>query len=123
MDHPGIVLLVDDLEPPRNFLRVYLEAEGYRVMETSDAREAMRAMRALRPDAVVCELRLPGPGGLQLMEAMRRQPELREIPVFLVGRDLDEETRQHAEMLGAEACLPKPVEPGVLLPRLRQALD
>lgn len=123
MDRRRTVLLVDDQEHARNFLRVYLEGEGYRVLEAEDVREALGLIRRSPPQAVLTEAKLPGRGGIELLTALRASAEWKEIPVFFVTARADEGSRRHAEMLGVDAYFTKPVDPQVLLTRLGEVLN
>lgn len=123
MDRRRTVLLVDDQEHSRNFLRVYLEAEGYRVLEAEDVREALRLVRKSPPQAVFTEMKFSGRSGVDLLTALRGNPEWKDIPVFFVTGRVDEGSRRHAEMLGVDAYFTKPVDPQALLARLGDALN
>lgn len=57
----AIVLIVDDDRVCREFCALALEAAGYRVVEAADARQGLRLLSALRPQVLVCDLRLPDP--------------------------------------------------------------
>lgn len=123
MDRRRTVLLVDDHEHARNFLRVYLEAEGYRVLEADDVREALRIFGKSPPQAVLTEAKLPDRGGIELLTALRGNSEWKDVPVFFVTGRGDEGSRRHAEMLGVDAYFTKPVDPQVLLTRLGEVLN
>lgn len=117
------VLLVDPQDHSRNFLRLYLEGEGYRVVEARTGQDALKLARLKSPDAVITETVLPGGmKGTDLLVAMRGVPALKALPVLMVAQKEDPRERQYAEMLGAEAWWARPLEPGEVLKRLQGLL-
>src|SRR3954453_21187080 len=73
------VLVVDDEEDVRTFVRLVLESEGYEVQSAADGAEGLRAIREGRPDLVILDLMMPVMDGWQVREQVGAQP-----PPFIV---------------------------------------
>ncbi len=112
------VLLVDDQPVLLTSLKPFLEEAGYQVLMATDGQTALQMVRTLQPDAVVCDLHLPGMSGLELCHEIRRHPEWQAIQIVLFSGEMGLASRQmNAE---AEHWLPKPFEPEDLLDVLRK---
>ena len=112
------VLVVDDEVQIRRFLRIALEANGYRVYETSSGSAAVQEAARLRPDLVILDIGLPDIGGL---EVLRRLREWTPTPVIMLSvRDADRD-KVAALDAGADDYLTKPFSVDELLARLRVA--
>jgi response regulator RpfG family c-di-GMP phosphodiesterase len=108
------LLLVDDDEGLRALLRTTFEAVDVEVDEAADAREAQACIRALRPDAIVLDVSMPGMNGVAYCAMLKNSPATRDIPVVLLtGSDQANETV--ASEVGADAFMLKPFSPLELL--------
>lgn len=92
---PHAVLVIDDNARDARLVRRILEAEKrYRVIEASTAAEGLTAMQQSPPDLLLLDLVLPDKSGLDLLDELRANPELRHIPIIvLTGKDLSAEER------------------------------
>ena len=112
------VLVVDDELQIRRFLRIALEANGYRVYETDRGGAAVQEAARLRPDVVILDIGLPDIDGL---EVLRRLREWTATPVIMLSvRDADRD-KVAALDAGADDYLTKPFSVDELLARLRVA--
>jgi CheY-like chemotaxis protein len=80
---PGVVLIVDDDELIRDTLREVVEMAGCSVLEAANGKEALNVMAKHRPCLVILDLLMPVMSGNQLLEVMRREPALAEVPVVI----------------------------------------
>jgi CheY-like chemotaxis protein len=109
------VLLIDDEPALLSILSFYLEDAGYRVLEAADGQAAMEMLQSHRPDAIICDLHLPGMNGLEICRKVRQNPALQAIPfTLLTGTTKKLDPRQQAG-LGIDRYLIKPFEPEDLL--------
>lgn len=84
----GKRVLVADREAATRWSHVgVLRGAGARVTEARDGPEALQLARSQKPDLVVADAALPGLGGLELCEALRREPGLENMTVILVSDD------------------------------------
>jgi len=120
-DSPAIkptVLVVDDETQIRRLLRVCLEANGYRVLETATGQEALTEAALRRPDVVVLDLGLPDLDGVSVLQRLR---EWSRVPVVVLSVRDREEDKIAALDHGADDYVTKPFSTGELLARLRVA--
>jgi two-component system KDP operon response regulator KdpE len=109
---------VDDEPQIRRLLRVCLEAQGYRVLETATGQEALTEAALRRPDVVVLDLGLPDLDGVTVLKRLR---EWSQVPVVVLSVRDREEDKVAALDNGADDYVTKPFSPGELLARLRVA--
>lgn len=114
-----LVLIVEDEEPVRRFLRVALAAAGYRTVEAVTGREALAHAGGWHPDLVLLDLGLPDADGLDVLGALRA---LVPAPVVVVSARGQEAVKVQALDAGADDYLTKPFGVPELLARLRVAL-
>jgi two-component system KDP operon response regulator KdpE len=113
------VLVVDDEKQIRRFLRISLEANGYRVFETETGEDAIHKVAQIRPDLVILDLGLPDIDGLEVLNRLR---EWTNTPVIILSvRDADRE-KVAALDAGADDYLTKPFSTDELMARMRAAL-
>jgi PAS domain S-box-containing protein len=98
------VLVIDDDPAAREVMRRTLEASGHRVLEAADGQEGIDALALEVPDLVLLDLMMPVMDGFAVLEHIRDDFRLREVPVVVVtAKDLSAEDR---DMLrGARAIL------------------
>ena len=114
------VLVVDDEQPIRRFLRSALAAHGYAVVEAATGEGALQAAAAARPDLVILDLGLPDLDGVEVIRRLREWT--RQLPVIVLTvreRELDKIAALDA---GADDYLTKPFSMGELLARVRASL-
>jgi signal transduction histidine kinase len=118
------LLLVDDEQTNLTLLRLILGRAGYtRVHTLSDARDVLPLARALSPDLVVLDLRMPTMSGFTVLEGLVEQTAPDEfLPILVVTGDASQTARQRALKLGAKDFLTKPFEATEVLLRIHNLL-
>ncbi len=114
------VLLIDDNERLLRLFERYLSAEGFGVTGTVDADQALRSIEAEPPDAIVLDVMMRDTDGWQLLQRLRGDARLAEVPIIICSVLQEPEL---AHILGAQGYLKKPVSQRQLLAALREALD
>jgi len=102
------ILVVDDSPAQRHYVADCLARQGFEVVTADNGKTALERAQAVRPALVVSDYEMPVMTGFELVHALRRDPELRQIPVImLTARD---SRRDMAQMraAGASAYLVKP---------------
>ena len=90
------VLVVDDDEHVRSFLGETLSREGLEVHLAENGNQGLKLARSRRPDLLLLDLLMPDMDGLQVLEQLDVDEELRDIPVVvLTGDELDDTAREH----------------------------
>lgn len=84
----SLILLVDDEPGIRLTLSMLLEEEGYRVIAAEDGRHALERLRESRPDLIITDYMMPYLSGLELIKAVRVQPDHAGIPILLMSAAL-----------------------------------
>jgi putative nucleotidyltransferase with HDIG domain len=117
------ILMVDDQVDFLTLLKLKLVNEGFDVVATDNAEEALKLMGRERPDLAVVDVVMPGMDGLAMFRKMREAGgELSDIPViFLSARD-ESQLKVEALYLGAEDYLNKPVDLKELAARIRNII-
>jgi two-component system KDP operon response regulator KdpE len=118
MSGEPLVLVVDDEIQIRRFLRVSLEANGYRVHEAVTGQDGLVQATMLKPYVMVLDLGLPDMDGLDVLRRFREWSHTPVIVLSVRDADLDKIALLDA---GADDYLTKPFSMGELLARLRTA--
>ncbi|HEY3838136.1 MAG TPA: response regulator, partial [Bryobacteraceae bacterium] len=101
------ILVVDDSLTTRSLEKSILEAHGYEVKLAVDGQEALERLRIEIPDLVISDVLMPRLTGFQLLEKMKSDDALKNIPVILVT-SLESREEQHQGLsLGADAYIVK----------------
>ncbi len=116
-DH--LVLLIEDEQPIRRFLRASLTSEGYRVAEATTGEQGIKLAASQPPDFVILDLGLPGLDGQDVLRQLR---EWLTTPIIILSARDQEQQKIEALDAGADDYLTKPFSMGELLARMRLAL-
>ena len=101
------MLVVDDEQDSRILMTHYLEDFGCSVLTASGALEGIETARRERPDLITLDLMMPGMNGWDALKALKKDSELRDIPVVVVSILAGE---GRGRLLGAVDLVTKPVE-------------
>jgi two-component system, OmpR family, KDP operon response regulator KdpE len=113
------ILIIEDEESIRRFLRVSLAASGYRLVESATGRDGLLQAATAQPDLIILDLGLPDMDGIDLTRQIR---EWSKVPIIIVSARGKEQDKVVALDAGADDYLTKPFGVGELLARLRVAL-
>jgi|KBSMisStandDraft_5_1062788.scaffolds.fasta_scaffold09976_3 CheY-like chemotaxis protein len=114
------VLVVDDQQVVRDFLKRSLEGSGFAVKQAGSALIALELMATAAASVVLCDVRMPVNNGLWLTEQLRaRWPD---VPVIMITALEDEETISACRGLGAFDYLTKPISQKQLRDAVRRAM-
>ncbi len=114
------ILVVDDKELMRDSVGSTLQRAGFRVVTACDGESAVEIITRKRPDAVVSDLKMPGMGGLGLLEKIREIDD--ELPLVLMTAYGAVDTAVKAIKLGAYDYITKPFEGDELLVAVKRAI-
>lgn len=117
--HAPLILIIEDEEPIRRFLRATLEANHFRVREAGAARDGLLQAVTVRPDLILLDLGLPDGDGLQVAKTIRTESS---VPIVVLSARGQESDKVAALDAGADDYLTKPFGVGELLARIRVAL-
>ena len=115
------ILLVEDDFDMRDALIPILEYEGHRVVGAANGREALERLRTgPKPSLILLDLMMPVMNGAEFRAEQLRDPALASIPVVVVSAD--PAARSKAKVMGAVACVEKPLDIDKLLSEVRQSV-
>jgi excisionase family DNA binding protein len=117
-----VVLIVDDDERVREYVRVNLEMEGYSVREAGSADEGLEVLEEVSPDLVLLDVMMPEVDGWQMLRRVRERHGIDAIPVVMFSGKVDEGTAGEAAARGAQGFLGKPFDPQQLIEHAKQLL-
>ncbi|MBT3345412.1 MAG: response regulator [Gemmatimonadetes bacterium] len=117
------VLLSEDGDVMAMMMMATLRQAGFEVDRAVDGEDCLTKARSRRPDVLVLDLMMPKLNGMQVLEQLRQDPLMADMPVIICSaKDYKTETEQAGE-LGAVDFLPKPVERPKLVAAVRKALE
>ena len=119
-DSTKSTILVGDDDPSlRELIRAVL-GQRYRFFEAADGREVLAVARDVRPDLIVLDVMLPGLSGIEVLDALRADDELKGTPVVVIT------AWSHAEVdawtAGADRFVSKPFDPDDLSKAVEELL-
>jgi DNA-binding response OmpR family regulator len=113
------ILVVDDETKLRDMLRLYLEQEGYRVVEAGHGREALYVARYEKPDLIILDLMMPEMGGQEFMRLFSKESD---TPVIMLTAKVEDQDKIIGLGLGADDYVTKPFNVQELIARVRAVL-
>jgi DNA-binding response OmpR family regulator len=113
------VLLIEDEPNIAEAIRFILSRDGWEVSTLTCGTEAVAAVSQTKPDVVILDLMLPGMSGIEIVSALRSNPETQSLPVLMLtakgaGRD-----REAAERAGVSRFMTKPFSNADMLANVR----
>ncbi|MBF0456356.1 MAG: response regulator [Nitrospirae bacterium] len=105
---PGdtLILVVEDDQAQSDIMKLFLERQGYKVMQVANGHIALELMNSRTPDIIVLDLMMPKMNGFDFIEKMSENPGFKDIPVVIVSSIVGE---TKGNTLSANAFLRKPV--------------
>lgn len=116
---PKRILIVEDERDILDLVRLYLEKEGYRTMSAGAGTEALRQIKADRPDLIVLDLMLPEMDGLEVCKRLRGDTQTAMIPIIMLTAKAEESDTIIGLELGADDYVTKPFSPKALVARIK----
>lgn len=103
------VLIVEDYEDTRNFMRFLLEGYGYKVDEANDGQEAVESVRNQFPDLILMDMAMPLMDGLTATRLIRKFDGTARLPIIAVTAHGESYYRQAMEA-GCDDLINKPLD-------------
>ena len=116
------ILVVEDERPIREMVAFGLRRAGFDVVEAEDTREARARIADRRPDLVLVDWMLPDMSGLELTRALKKDKDMREVPVIMLTARAEEHDKVSGLEGGADDYVTKPFSPRELLARINAVL-
>lgn len=112
------LMVVDDSKTSLGALTYSFEENGYSVVTASTGAEAFKLLTTNKdslPDLIVCDINMPEMNGIDFITALKKENDLKYIPVVFLTTETQKEVVQKGKELGAAAWLVKPAQPDQLL--------
>jgi CheY-like chemotaxis protein len=143
------ILIVEDEEENVIFLAQIVEDHGYRFRIARNGKSAIAALGEKRPDMVLLDIMMPRKSGVHVYNEMKKEPTLAEIPIIIItgasqatgvnvktgehdpkesygddlARELGSMLYEKVKDLKADALMEKPIEPQLLVEKIRALLE
>lgn len=114
------ILIVDDNQDTIHILSVILNQGGYSTVAARDGVEALKKIREEAPALVLLDIMMPKLDGFGVLEAMRGDPGMRQIPVLIISAKADRSSKTRSTALGAKDYIVKPINPDEILVKVRE---
>ena len=113
------ILIAEDDGDIRGLLRLYLESEGYRVLEAEDGAQALTLAREERPDMAILDVMMPKLNGYELTRALRK---FSDITILILSAKSQDNDKILGLNLGADDYIAKPFNPVEIVARVKAQL-
>jgi adenylate cyclase len=117
-----LVLIADDNPMNVDIIQARLSARGYEVITASDGEMALHAVREHHPDLVLLDIMMPKMDGLEVCRHIKSDGDIPFTPIILVTAKAESRDIIAGLDAGADEYLPKPVDQGALVARVRSML-
>jgi CheY-like chemotaxis protein len=109
------ILVVDDEEVIRKFLRIQLAKLGYEVAEAADGEQALEKLGENGFDLLICDILMPNKNGWEVMREVRSNPRMKDIPIIVLTAKNEDSDMFKGYDLGASYYMTKPFTKAQLL--------
>ncbi|MGQ9481016.1 diguanylate cyclase [Chloroflexus sp.] len=121
-NHSPVILIVDDTPVNLLLLTQLLSAQSYDVRPVTQGTAALTAIRTIRPDLVLLDIRMPDMDGYEVYRQLKADGETAQIPVIFISALDDVEDKVRAFECGGVDYIAKPFQPLEVLARVRTHL-
>jgi DNA-binding response OmpR family regulator len=119
---PGLIVVADDDEDILTLVAFRLRRAGHEVITAADGEEALGLVATYTPDLIILDVRMPKMTGIDVVRALRRIDETREVPVILLTASVQDDSVQIGFDAGADEYIKKPFSPHELVARVDEIL-
>lgn len=118
------VLIVEDNSDMRQFVKQCLEKQAYQIFEAEDGKMGWQLAKEYLPDLIISDIMMPGLGkdGLTFCKTVKENPLTSHIPIILLTAKANEEDIVIGFDFQADAYIPKPFDPQVLIARVQNLI-
>jgi len=104
------VLLVEDVEDTRHFMRLELEEQGFIVFEAENGQVGVEIATREKPDVILMDLTLPLMDGFTATKLIRQNDALKNVPIIAITAHKEDDFRADAKASGFDAYVTKPID-------------
>ena len=119
---PKKILIIDDEKDIVDLISYNLEKEGFATVKAYDGEDALKLVKAKRPDMIILDLMLPGMRGLEVCKFIRKNPETETLPIIMLTAKGDEVDKILGLEMGADDYITKPFNVRELIARIHAVM-
>jgi two-component system phosphate regulon response regulator PhoB len=116
------ILVVEDEDAIRELIVLTLESAGYKVLEAADADKAQRLLGDKLPGLILLDWMLPGMSGLEFTRWLKRQDDLKDLPIIMLTARGEEANKVQGLEAGVDDYVVKPFSTRELLARIKAVM-
>lgn len=120
---PKKILLIEDEPHIVAALRFLLQREGLHVSDHDNGGNALEKIRSVSPDLIILDIMLPEKSGMLILEEIREDGDLKDLPVLMLTAKGQRKDREAAETAGASLFMTKPFDNNELLKNVKKLLQ
>jgi len=122
LDVSKSILVIDDSITNLVLLEAVMEEEGYKTILATGVAEGLKIMKAQQPALVLLDLLMPKSSGIDFLESVINDAEIRQIPIFVITAAVQDEYKRKVLELGAKEFFTKPINLPKLTARVKAIL-
>lgn len=116
------ILVVDDERDLLDLIEYNLRKEGYAVLKAENGKEGIKIAKEHKPDLVLLDIMMPKMDGLEAVELMRKDDDLKRIPIIFLTARSDEKTEIEGLNKGGDDFITKPISTTKLVSRIKAVM-
>jgi two-component system, OmpR family, alkaline phosphatase synthesis response regulator PhoP len=117
------ILVIEDERSVRESLVDLLNAEGFTTIDAETGEIGLQLAKTMRPDLILCDMKMPGLTGYEVLKALKTQPETATIPFIVLTARSNQNDFRYCMQLGADDYLQKPCNPDELISAIAARLS
>ena len=116
------ILVVDDETDLLDLIEYNLKKEGFAVLKAENGKEGIAVAKEHHPDLILLDIMMPKMDGMETVEEIRKDEQLRKIPVIFLTARSDEKTEVEGLNKGGDDFITKPISTTKLISRIKAVL-
>ncbi|MCR9133082.1 MAG: response regulator transcription factor [bacterium] len=116
------ILVVDDEKDLLDLIEYNLKKEGFKVLKAENGKEGIEVAKEYKPDLVLLDIMMPKMDGLEAVEIMRKDDDLKRIPIIFLTARSDENTEIEGLNKGGDDFITKPISTTKLVSRIKAVM-
>lgn len=116
------ILIVDDEQDLLDLIEYNLKKEGFNVLTAENGEEGIAVAKEGRPDLILLDIMMPKMDGLEAVEIMRKDQDLKNTPIIFLTARSDEKTEVEGLNKGGDDYITKPISTTKLISRIKAVM-
>lgn len=116
------ILVVDDERDLLDLIEYNLKKEGFKVLKAENGEEGISKAKEYRPDLILLDIMMPKMDGLEAVEIMRKDEDLKKTPIIFLTARSDDKTEIDGLNKGGDDYITKPISTTKLVSRIKAVL-